>query len=77
MKTQPIYLLLFAILITSIAVGQPASSPFIERNYRTLNDKNNRAIAGFSGGGGTTLYFGLNNTDQVDECKTLSECHCA
>jgi enterochelin esterase-like enzyme len=161
MKTQPIYLLLFAILITSIAVGQPASRPvivspeiyadnsvtfrfyapaakevklsaqfeksplamtkddkgtvsylyyqsaelgtrpvvvytpagyelqefkkdffgnlmpFIERNYRTLNDKNNRAIAGFSGGGGTTLYFGLNNTDQVDECKTLSECHCA
>lgn len=38
--------------------------PFIEKNYRTLNDKNNRAIAGFSGGGGTTLYFGLNNTDQ-------------
>jgi hypothetical protein len=35
MKTQPIYLLLFAILITSIAVGQPASRPFIERNYRT------------------------------------------
>jgi len=38
--------------------------PFIEKNYRTLNDKNNRAIAGFSGGGGTTLYFGLNNSDQ-------------
>jgi len=38
--------------------------PFVEKNYRTLNDKNNRAIAGFSGGGGTTLYFGLNNTDQ-------------
>ena len=29
-----------------------------------MNDKNNRAIAGFSGGGGTTLYFGLNNTDK-------------
>ncbi|WP_337042269.1 esterase [Emticicia sp. 17c] len=38
--------------------------PFIEKNYRTINDKNNRAIAGFSGGGGTTLYFGLNNTDK-------------
>lgn len=38
--------------------------PFIEKNYRTLNDKNNRAIAGFSGGGGTTLYFGLNNTNK-------------
>lgn len=35
--------------------------PFIEKNYRTINDKNSRAIAGFSGGGGTTLYFGLNN----------------
>ena len=38
--------------------------PFVEKNYRTMNDKNNRAIAGFSGGGGTTLYFGLNNTDK-------------
>ena len=37
--------------------------PFVEKNYRT-NKKKNRAIAGFSGGGGTTLYFGLNNTDQ-------------
>ena len=35
--------------------------PFIEKNYRTKNDKDSRAIAGFSGGGGTTLYFGLNN----------------
>lgn len=38
--------------------------PFIEKNYRTKNDKNGRAIAGFSGGGGTSLYFGLNNTDK-------------
>lgn len=38
--------------------------PFAEKNYRSLNDKNHRAIAGFSGGGGTTLYFGLNNTDK-------------
>ncbi|RFS18627.1 esterase [Emticicia sp. C21] len=38
--------------------------PFVEQNYRTIKDKNSRAIAGFSGGGGTTLYFGLNNTDQ-------------
>jgi enterochelin esterase-like enzyme len=38
--------------------------PFVEKNYRTKNDKNSRAIAGFSGGGGTTLYFGLNNTDK-------------
>lgn len=37
--------------------------PFVEKNFRTINDKENRAIAGFSGGGGTSLYFGLNNPD--------------
>jgi enterochelin esterase family protein len=37
--------------------------PFIEQNYRVKADKDNRAIAGFSGGGGETLYLGLNNTD--------------
>lgn len=35
--------------------------PFVERNYRVKGDNNSRAIAGFSGGGGTSLYFGLNN----------------
>jgi len=38
--------------------------PFIEKNYRTINEKDSRAIAGFSGGGGTSLYFGLNNQDK-------------
>lgn len=38
--------------------------PFVEKNYRTKNGKDSRAIAGFSGGGGTTLYFGLNNLDK-------------
>ncbi len=38
--------------------------PYVEKNYRTLNTKDSRAIAGFSGGGGTTLYFGLNNMDK-------------
>ncbi len=37
--------------------------PFVEKNYRTNNNKNSRAIAGFSGGGGTSLYVGLNNPD--------------
>jgi len=37
--------------------------PFVEKNYRVIADKNNRAIAGFSGGGGETLYLGLNNPD--------------
>lgn len=37
--------------------------PFVEQNYRIKADRNNRAIAGFSGGGGETLYLGLNNPD--------------
>lgn len=37
--------------------------PFVEQNYRVKTDKNSRAIAGFSGGGGETLYLGLNNPD--------------
>ncbi len=37
--------------------------PFVEKNYRVKADKDNRAIAGFSGGGGETLYLGLNNPD--------------
>ena len=35
--------------------------PFVEQNYRVKTDKNSRAIAGFSGGGGETLFLGLNN----------------
>lgn len=35
--------------------------PFVEENYRVKKDKDSRAIAGFSGGGGETLYLGLNN----------------
>jgi len=37
--------------------------PFVQDNYRVKADKDNRAIAGFSGGGGETLYLGLNNPD--------------
>ena len=37
--------------------------PFIEKNYRVKKEKDSRAIAGFSGGGGETLYLGLNNPD--------------
>jgi enterochelin esterase-like enzyme len=37
--------------------------PFVEQNYRVKADKDSRAIAGFSGGGGETLYLGLNNPD--------------
>jgi len=37
--------------------------PYVEKNYRVKTDKDSRAIAGFSGGGGETLYLGLNNPD--------------
>ncbi len=37
--------------------------PFVEQNYRVKADRDNRAIAGFSGGGGETLYLGLNNPE--------------
>jgi enterochelin esterase family protein len=37
--------------------------PYVESRYRINKDKNGRAIAGFSGGGGESLYLGLNNPD--------------
>jgi enterochelin esterase family protein len=37
--------------------------PFVEQNYRVETSKDSRAIAGFSGGGGETLYLGLNNPE--------------
>lgn len=37
--------------------------PFVEQNYRVVADKDGRAIAGFSGGGGETLFLGLNNPE--------------
>jgi enterochelin esterase family protein len=38
--------------------------PFVEANYPVLSNSNNRAIAGFSVGGGQTLNIGLTNTDK-------------
>lgn len=38
--------------------------PFIDANYPTLTDSRNRAVAGFSVGGGQTLNIGLTNTDK-------------
>jgi enterochelin esterase-like enzyme len=35
--------------------------PFIEKNYRVLTDREHRAIAGLSMGGGQSLNFGLGN----------------
>ena len=38
--------------------------PFIESHYRTLNDRENRAIGGFSRGGNQALSNGLYNLDK-------------
>lgn len=37
--------------------------PFVEKNYRSLTDAGNRALAGLSLGGMHTLYTGINNAD--------------
>jgi enterochelin esterase-like enzyme len=38
--------------------------PFVEAGYPVLTDSKNRAVAGFSVGGGQTLNIGLMNTDK-------------
>ncbi len=38
--------------------------PYIDNNYRTLADREHRAIAGLSMGGGQTTYAALNNLDK-------------
>ncbi len=38
--------------------------PYIESNYRTLDNRDNRAIGGFSRGGNQALYNGLTNLDK-------------
>lgn len=38
--------------------------PYIEANYRVIAHRNSRAIAGFSRGGGQSLFAGFNNLDK-------------
>ena len=38
--------------------------PYIEQNYRTKNDRDSRAIGGFSRGGNQALYNGLSHLDK-------------
>lgn len=38
--------------------------PFVEKKYAVLNDREHRAIAGLSMGGGQSLNFGLGNLDK-------------
>lgn len=38
--------------------------PYTDKNYRTIANRNNRAIGGFSRGGGQTLRAAFNNVDK-------------
>lgn len=38
--------------------------PFVEKEFRTLPERDNRAIAGFSRGGGQSLFTAFSNMDQ-------------
>ena len=38
--------------------------PYVEKNYRTINDRDHRAIGGFSRGGNQGLAAGLTNLDK-------------
>lgn len=38
--------------------------PYVEANYRVLANRESRAIAGFSRGGGQSLFAGFNNLDK-------------
>ncbi|MEZ4771997.1 MAG: alpha/beta hydrolase-fold protein [Bacteroidia bacterium] len=46
--------------------------PFVEKNYRTLGDSQNRALAGLSMGGLHTLYTGIKNTDMFSYLGVFS-----
>ncbi|MGN6615984.1 MAG: alpha/beta hydrolase-fold protein, partial [Ilyomonas sp.] len=46
--------------------------PFVEKNYRALNDANDRALAGLSLGGLHTLYTGVNNTEMFSYLGVFS-----
>lgn len=46
--------------------------PFVEKNYRSLNNASNRAMAGLSLGGMHTLYTGINNTESFSYLGVFS-----
>ncbi len=46
--------------------------PFVEKNYRSINDASHRALAGLSMGGLNTLYTGINNTDMFSYLGVFS-----
>ena len=46
--------------------------PFIEKNFRTKNDRKSRAIAGFSRGGGQSLFTVYSNFDKFSYLASYS-----
>ncbi|MEG1649797.1 MAG: alpha/beta hydrolase-fold protein, partial [Rikenellaceae bacterium] len=46
--------------------------PFIEKNYRCRSDKQYRAIAGLSLGGGASLVYALHHPELFSSCSPLS-----
>lgn len=46
--------------------------PFIEKNFRTRNDRRSRAIAGFSRGGGQSLFTVYSNFDKFSYLASYS-----
>lgn len=46
--------------------------PFVDKSYRTLADRENRAIAGLSMGGAQTMFTGLNHLDKFSWVASFS-----
>ena len=46
--------------------------PFVERNYRTINDSNLRAISGFSRGGGQAMFTAFKHPDKFGWLGSIS-----
>ncbi len=46
--------------------------PFVEKNFRTKNDRESRAIAGFSRGGGQSQYAAFSNPDKFANMGSFS-----
>lgn len=46
--------------------------PYVEKNFRVVPDRMHRAVAGFSRGGGQSLWAGLSNTDKFAHICSFS-----
>jgi enterochelin esterase-like enzyme len=46
--------------------------PFVDRTYRTIPDRDHRAIAGLSMGGGQTIWAGFHHLDQFSYIASFS-----